>query len=491
MLTGADVAYQLSGFVLEYLVRLDDRGDVVPVLCERVPSIRNGDISTDGLTVTYHLRRGVTWSDGAPFTSADILATWKQVMNPQNNVVDREGYEEIVKIDTPDRFTDVLHLAHPYPPMPTRFFAGIQEGPIPVMPAHLIAGLQELNDAPFSSHPIGTGPYEVKSWIRNGPMTFVANPHYWQGAPKIKEIVFQAQPSTASELVALQTHEVDADLDAGGQRLPEYANLPGMHSLRSPSLRLWVLDLDTGKAPLIDLQVRRAVAYAIDRASILHRVEHDAGTLADEWLPSWSWAYTPDVPRYRYDPARAAQILDADGWQVGAGGVRIKKGVRLSLVFVGPVGSGEFKEGAELIQSYLAAVGFEVTIKLYPYGVVYDPSGPVKTGRFDLAYYHFSVNYDPSALDYDGCDDFPPNGVNDERHCDPAIDRAEKLALLSNDPVRRKPLYAAIERMRMQDLAGLPLYFVDRVGVVPDDLASYRPSRGIIPEWNANEWSLR
>jgi peptide/nickel transport system substrate-binding protein len=491
MLTGADIAYQLSGYVLEYLVQLDDRGDVVPVLCERVPTIDNGDISGDGLTLTYHLRRGVRWSDGMPFTSSDVVASWRQVMNPRNNVVDREGYEEIRRIDTPDPYTAVLHLAHPFPPMPTRFFAGIQEGPIPVMPAHVIGGLKELNDAPFSSHPIGTGPFEVQSWIRNGPMTFIANPHYWQGQPGLRKIVFTAQPSTASELVELRTHEIDADFEAGGQRMPEYPSLTGMRVMRSPSLRLWVLDLDTGRAPLNDLQVRRAVAYAIDRASMLHRVEHDAGTLADEWLPAWSWAYTPKVPRYDYDPVRAESILAADGWMPGPSGVRQKNGVKLSLVFVGPEGNGAFKEGAELIQSYLAAVGFDVTIKLYPYGVVFDPSGPVKTGRFDLAYYHFSVNFDPSALDYDGCDRFPPNGVNDERHCDPAIDRAEHLALLTNDPAARKPLYAEIERMRMEDLAGVPLYFVDRVGVMSDRFSNYRPSSGIIPEWNAYQWTLR
>lgn len=490
MLTGADVAYQLSGFVLEYLVQLDDRGNPVPVLAARVPSAANGDISVDGLRVTYHLRHGVRWSDGAPFTSADVVATWKQVMNPLNNVVDREGYEDIKSIDTPDAYTAVLHLAQPYPPMPTRFFAGIQEGPIPVMPSHIIGTLKELNDAPFSADPIGTGPFVLKSWIRNGPMIFVANPHYWQGAPKLREIVFTAQPSTASELVALQTHEIDADLDAGGQRIPDYASLSDSRVRRSPSLRLWLLDLDTAKAPLEDLRVRQAVAYAIDRAAMLHDVEHDAGTLADEWLPAWSWAYTPDVPRYAFDPVKARAIIDADGWHIGPGGVRTKNGVPLSLVFVGPVGNGEFKEGAQLIQSYLHAVGFDVTIKLYPYGILYDPSGPVKSGKFDLAFYHFSVNDDPSALDYDGCDRFPPNGVNDERHCDPAIDREERLALLTNDPARRRPLYAQIERRRMEDLAGIPLYFVDRVGVLPAGLSGYVPSRGIVPEFDANRWVL-
>src|SRR5450755_2270795 len=189
MLSGADFVYQLAGYTLEFLVQLDDRGNVIPVLCERVPSAENGDISADGLTVTYHLRKGVTWSDGAPFTSKDIEASWRQVVNPANNVQEREGYTEVAGIDTPDAHTAVVHLKHAYAPFTTRFFAAIQEGPIAVMPAHLIAGLKELNDAAYSAKPIGTGPFVVQSWVRGGAVTFVANPHYWRGAPGLDKIV--------------------------------------------------------------------------------------------------------------------------------------------------------------------------------------------------------------------------------------------------------------------------------------------------------------
>ncbi|MDQ6825209.1 MAG: ABC transporter substrate-binding protein, partial [Candidatus Eremiobacteraeota bacterium] len=93
MLTGADVAYQLASYMLEYLVQLDGNGNVIPVLCERIPTLENGDISKDGLTVRYHLRKNVTWSDGQPFGARDVVESWKQVMNPRNNVQIREGYD--------------------------------------------------------------------------------------------------------------------------------------------------------------------------------------------------------------------------------------------------------------------------------------------------------------------------------------------------------------------------------------------------------------
>ena len=489
MLSGADVAYQLSAYTLEYLVQLDDQGRVIPVLAERVPSVENGDVSADGLTVTYHLRRGVTWSDGVPFTAADLVASWRQVMNPLNNVIIREGYDDVTRIDAPDAHTAVVHLKHPYAPLPTRFFAGIQEGPIAVMPAHIIAGQRDLNRSPFNSHPIGTGPFVLQSWEHNGRMVFVANPHYWRGRPKLAQIIFQAQPSTATELVGFQTHELDADFDAGAGRLDEYGSLTNFQVLRSKSLRLSVGVMNCQKLPFSDIHVRHALAYATDRVAIINKIYHGAGVLADEYLPKWSWAYTPDVPSYPFDPQRSRSELDADGWKLGADNIRYKDGHPLSIVIVMTAGDAAGLRLAAMVQDFLRGVGFAATIKTYPYGLIFDNDGPIRTGNYNLTFYGFSVNFDPSSLDDDGCDQFAPHGGNDARFCDPVTDALERQALALTDVSKRKALYAEIQRRRMTDLADLPVFFRDRVGVVASDLRGYTASNGIIPQWNTSQWS--
>lgn len=489
MLSGADIAYQLSAYTLEYLVQLDDQGHVIPVLCERVPSADNGDISRDGLTVTYHLRHGVTWSDGVLFTAQDVIASWRQMMNPLNNVIIREGYDVVKRIDAPDPFTAIVRLKHPYAPLPTRFFAGIQEGPVAVMPAHIIAGQRDLNRSSFNSHPIGTGPFVLQSWEHNGRMIFVANPRYWRGKPKLAEIIFQAQPSTATELVGFQTHEIDADLDAGAGRLPEYASLTNFNVLRSHSLRLSVGVMNCQSFPFNDIHVRHALAYATDRSAILHKIYHDAGVVADEYVPRWSWAYTPDVPRYAFDPQRSRSELEADGWKLGPDDIRHKNGRALSVVIVGSAGDAPGARLDAMVQSFLSSVGFSATIKAYPYGLIFDNNGPIRTGNYNLAFYSFSVNFDPSSLDDDGCDQFAPHGGNDARFCDPVTDRLERAALALTDIAKRKALYAEIQRRRMADLADLPVFYRDRVGVVSSNLRSYTASNGIIPQWNAWQWS--
>ena len=490
MLTGADVAYQLASYTLEYLVQLDDNGNVIPVLCERVPSLENGDISRDGLTIRYHLRRNLSWSDGLPFTAQDIIASWKQVMNPLNNVQIREGYDAIAGIDAPDPYTAVVHLKHPYAPLPTRFFAAIQEGPIAVMPAHVIASQSDLNRSAFNSHPIGTGPFMVQSWERNGRLIFVANPHYWRGKPKLQEIIFQAQPSTSTELVRFRTHENDADFDAGAGRLAEYRSISGMRTISTTSLRLVDTVMNTSRFPFSDIHVRHALGYAVDRSELLNKVDNGAGVLADEFLPRWSWAYTPDVPRYDYNPAKAVAELQDAGYTVGSDGYRYRNGQKLSIVIVGTAGSSTTEKYNTLLQSELKAIGIEATIKTYPYGLIFDISGPIRTGNYDLTIYSYSVNYDPASLDDDGCDQFAPKGGNEARFCDPVVDRLERQALSINDRTQRKVLYAQIEQRRMAALPELPVCYLNRVGIVNMDLQGYTPSRGIIPQWNAWQWSL-
>lgn len=491
MMTGADVAYQLASYSLEYLVQLDDKGGLAPVLCERVPSVENGDISKDGLSITYHLRHGVLWQDGAPFTAADVVATWKQVMNPNNPVQIRTGYEVISRIDTPDKWTAVLRLKQPYAPLPTRFLVGIQEGPIAVLPAHLIADQPDLVHSPLNNKPVGTGPFIVQSWQHNGRLVYVANPHYWRGAPKLRKIIFQAQPSQSTEIIGFHAGEIDADLDVGPADLPSYRQLQGMHIVQSPSLRLAVVVMNAmPSSPLQDVRLRHAVAFAINRHETLHKINHDVGVMADEFLPSWSWAYTPDVPRYDYDPKQAAALLDQAGWRPGPDGIRVKNGRRLSLILIGVTGSDSTRRFNLLTQQYLRAIGIEGIIKEYEYGLVFDINGPIRQGRYDIATYSYSVNYDPSALQDDGCDQFAPAGANESRLCDPVVDRLERQALAVYDVAKRKPLYAEIERRRMEDLGTFPLYYRDRVSVISDTLHDYIPSRGIMANWNAYQWTL-
>jgi len=158
LLSTMDLSYDLSSLAFSYLVITDDRGKLIGDLTSQVPSVANGGISRDGRRYVYHLRGGVRWQDGAALTAHDVAFTWRAVMSPRNNVLHREGYQEVERIDTPDARTVVVRLKRRYPPFVTQFFTTLQEGAKPILPAHLLSELPEINDAAYNALPIGSGP---------------------------------------------------------------------------------------------------------------------------------------------------------------------------------------------------------------------------------------------------------------------------------------------------------------------------------------------
>src|SRR5579863_4560337 len=159
-----------------YFFGVDQRGDLVPELATAVPTLANGGISADGLTITYHLRKGVRWQDGAPFTADDVIFSWQQVMNPNNAVPSRLGYEDVRRIDQPDDYTIVVHLKRRFAPFVATFFT-MSNTTYGIIPKHLLAGLRDLNRTEYASKPIGTGPFIVAEYDQGSSIKFVANPH--------------------------------------------------------------------------------------------------------------------------------------------------------------------------------------------------------------------------------------------------------------------------------------------------------------------------
>ena len=132
---------------MAWLVKWDENNNPYPELATEVPTKANGGVSKDGLTITYHLRKGVKWSDGAPFDADDVVFTTKVILNPATNEVGRLGWDQITKIDEPDKYTVVYHMKKPYSPFVTTFFSTAGANPC-ILPKHLLDKLPNINNAP-------------------------------------------------------------------------------------------------------------------------------------------------------------------------------------------------------------------------------------------------------------------------------------------------------------------------------------------------------
>ena len=217
-----DLAMFWDGFLFNW----SDRNEFVPELATEVPTLRNGGISADGLTIVYHLRPGVLWQDGKPFGADDVLFTWRAIMNPRNNVGSRVGYDIITRIDKRDDHTIAVHLNKPYSPFIATFLTQ-SSNPYPVLPAHLLAKYPDINRVPYNSQPIGTGPFILDRWQRGQKIVFRANPHYWRGPPKLKEIDYEPVPDENTIVTLLRSHEIDLEYNGAAALYAQYSNIPG------------------------------------------------------------------------------------------------------------------------------------------------------------------------------------------------------------------------------------------------------------------------
>jgi peptide/nickel transport system substrate-binding protein len=486
------IDFDLSMFWASYLFDWSDRNTLVPELATQVPSLRNGGISADGKTITYHLRPGVQWQDGKPFTADDVIFTWHAIMNPQNNISSRVGYDDITSIDKRGAYTIIVHLKAPFAPFIGSFFTWCGT-PYPVLPAHLLANYPNVNDIPYNQQPIGTGPFIVQRWQRGQAIVFRANPHYWRGRVGLREIVYKIIPNEATIANLFRAHEVDFAFRAPPAFYKQFREIPGVRTELVPFNDYDFFALNMSKPILKDLRVRKALAYALDARDLTEKISHGVDVPATTDQPDDLWAHNAHTVTYPYEPQRARALLEQAGWLSGPDGIRVKDGARLSLVIADVSGSVLGSQSDTFAQSQWRAVGVDAEIKTYPTSLFfasYGAGGIVQGGKFDVGSYGWTNGDDPDDSTQYMCDQWPPAGQNAERFCDAEVDRQERIALTNYDQAVRKKAYDAIQARLAQEEPVIILFFVRRVAVENTDLQNFRPAHAGTEFWNPWEWRI-
>jgi peptide/nickel transport system substrate-binding protein len=492
LLAASQITVDLSMFWAGYLFNFDDRNQLVPELATTVPTPANGGIARDGRTITYHLRRGVRWQDGAPFSADDVVFTWHAIMNPSTNVQTRVGYDDIRSIDEPDRYTVVVHLKQPFAPFVNSFLT-MGSTPYPVYPKHLLAKYHDLNQIPYNSAPIGTGPFRVLEWHRGQTLRMVANPHYWRGAPKLAEVDYRAIPDGNTLATSMQTHETDLWFNAEATLYPTISKIAGTHAVLTPFTQYSQIGFNTSRPVVADPNVRRALAHATDRKRLIELVTYGVHMLGDGDQPLSSWAHDPHLPQIAYDPARARALLDAAGWHPGPDGIRVKNGQRLRLEVATTSGNSVGNRLSVLLQSAWRAVGADLQVKPYASALMFanlQSGGIIQSGKFDVEFSSWVNGTDPDDSTLVMCDQVPPNGQNLFRFCNRELDAAERIALSSYDQAVRKRQYARVQEILVDQVPWITSWFWRHIDVVSDDLHGYKPAHAVAPFWNTWEYSI-
>ena len=496
------VTGDISGFLFSYAVRYDDEARPVPDAASEVPTVENGDVSKDGLTLRYKLRHNIKWHDGQQLTCDDMKFTWQVVMNPKNLVNTTDGYKDIKDIDCSDKYVAVVHMKRLYAPYLQQLW-GVN-GNAPILPKHILAKYNDdkgsLNKASYNSAPIGSGPFKFVSWQRGAEVRMEAFPDYFMGRPKLNEVIFKIMPDENTMLTQLQTHEIDLIARGTGTNWPRYealANDPanGVSAIRVNSFLYSHIDFNL-KRPIFahDRDLRVALAYAINRQEIIDKIVHGSANAAEtDQLKGLSWAATDDIEHHQYDPAKAKQILDADGWRVGPDGIRVKNGQRLAFDYSTQTESTNGKLIQELVQSQWRAVGADVTVKNALTSQFFDnnpATGVLQGGHYDVAGFSWVAAADPDDSSIYSAKNFAPHGQNalfwDNARATAAMDDA----LSTLDKNRRRNDYKIVQQEMLKDVPTIILYFLKEPYVYNTDLQNFKPSPVIIPFWNPWEYSI-
>ncbi|TAM74675.1 peptide ABC transporter substrate-binding protein [bacterium] len=469
---------RIDQMVMAYLFRWDKESRPVPELATEVPTERNGGISKNGLTITYHLRRGVVWSDGAPFTAKDVLFSYHAVMNPANNVPGRDGWDLIVKAEAPDPYTVRFTLKQPYAPFIFTFFSTGGANPC-ILPEHLLAKYHDLNNVPYNSKPVGIGPYMVAQWKRGQEVRLVANPRYWRGLPKLKEVDDVIISNTNTAQAEMQSGDIDLWLDVPSNNVPQISGIARITMLNLPSKTWDHADFNTSHPVVADPRVRLAIEYAWPRREISQKVSHGLNHLQESFIPATlTWAYR-DLPFRQQDLGKARSLLDAAGWTIGGDGLRHKDGRPMIINFAATAGSPSFDSSLVLAAQELKRVGIELNVQHYAadlYFAPYQNNGILNRGRFDMTAFAWGGQPDPDPSTFLACGQVSPNGQNDARYCNREVDALLLDAKRHYDLVRRGADYKRIQGLVERNV---PLFVQDfRIDhfAVSKDLEHYDPA---------------
>lgn len=478
------LAYSL---VVEPLMHYGEDAGLLPNLVTEVPSFENGLLAEDLSSVTFHLLPDVTWSDGEPFTSADVRFTWEWVMNPENASLNTDVFGKIDSIETPDELTVVVSFKESNP-LWYACFAGNSQGS--VLPEHILRDGGEANTG-FSLNPVGTGPFVVDTFSVNDQVIYSANPNYREpNKPYFQSVVLKGGgEASAAARAVLQTGEyhfawylqVEPDLlrqlEQGGQgRLIVYPGAYAERILLNFSDPLTEVDgqrsqKDTPHPFLSDPAVRQAMRLGIERDKIANELflGGEDETAAKDVISGIASLESPNTS-WEYDPERAAQLLDDAGWELD-GNVRKKDGVELSARFMTTTNQIRQKIQA-VVKQNLEDLGFKISIENIDGAIYFDSSAG--NDQNTLHFYYDMIMHQtgagaPTPISfmeswYAGPDgenisqkENSWSGVNIQRYQNPEYDEIFEAIRTETDPVVLTDLFIQLNDILIEDGAVIPL----------------------------------
>ena len=460
---------EINVLLFSGLTAHDAEDQVVPGLAER------WEYDEETFTYTFHIRDGVKWHDGEPFTAEDVKFTIEAIMDPENGAENAPNYEDVQEITVPDEKTVCFRLAEPN-------VAFLEYMTMAILPKHLLEG-EDMQQSDFFRAPVGTGPYKLESWDVGQAIVMVKNEDYYLGAPHIDKVIFKIVADDNAQAVQLESGELDiALLDPKNA-----ANFEGKDDFtcydmttadyRGILFNFWN-DYWTENRDIIP-----AVCYALDRQAIIDSV------LLGQGMP----AYSPlqrniynneNVEHYDYNPEKAKEVLENAGCTMGADGFYERNGEKIGFVISVMAGEQDRIDIAQAAAQQLREVGIDCTVEI---PAQMDWGGQMAC----LIGWGSPFDADDHTYKVFGTD----KGANYSGYSNTKVDEYLTLARQTDDQNVRREYYDKFQEELANDPAFAFICYIDAnyvatskiEGIAKDTVLGHH---GVGIFWNIHEWTI-
>lgn len=464
ILASDSASHSIAGLIYNGLVKYDKDMNIVGDLAE------SWDISDDGLVITFHLRKGVKWHDGKPFTAKDVLYTYQVTVDPKTPTAYAGDFLKVKKAEVLDDYTFRVTYDKPFAPSLISWSSA-------VLPRHLLEG-QDITKSSLARHPVGTGPYLFKEWLAGQKIVLVSNADYFEGRPYVDGHVTRIIPDMATMFLELRARNIDmmgltplqytrqTENNLFRQSFDKYRYLAFAYTYLGYNL----------KHPFFaDKRVRQAISYAINKEEIISGVLLGLGKPATGPYKPGTWAYNENVKTYSYNPQKAWELLRAAGWtKTNNDGFLEKDGRPFTFELVTNQGNETRQKCAEIIQRQLKEVGIDVKIRILEWAAFINDF--INKRRFEAVILGWTIPLDPDAYDVWHSSKTAPEELNFISYKNPEVDALLEKARSTFDQKLRKKYYDRFQEILVEDQPYTFLYVPDELVIISKRFRGIEPA---------------
>ncbi len=464
ILSSDSASHDVAALVYNRLLKYDKDINLTGDLAE------SWQVSPDGLTITFRLRKGVKWHDGAGFTSRDVLYTYRVTIDPKTPTPYAEDFKQIKKAEAPDPYTFRVTYEKPFSPALSSWTAAY------ILPAHLLEG-KDITRTPLSRKPVGTGPYRFKDWAAGQKLSLESFHEYFEGRPFIDRYVYRIIPDTSTMYMELKAGGLDIMPLTSVQYkrqtgTPEF--LARFNKYRYADFSYVYLGYNLQNPLFSDKRVRQAITSAINKDEIVQGALLGMGQIAHGPYKPGTWAYNPGVKDLGYNPEKARTLLAEAGWKRGSDGMLVKDGRPFRFTVLTNQGNEQRLKTAQIIQQRLRAVGIDVKIRVLEWSSFITHF--IDKRNFEAVILAWTITPDPDIFDVWHSSKTGPKELNFIGFRNAEVDRLIEEGRRTFDEEKRKRCYYRIQEILAEEQPLTFLYVPDALPVVSARFRGIQPA---------------